>query len=161
VNSAPLDRVEVRQAIAAIIDRSVLQDRVFNQQVVPLYSLLPNTLSEQVPSFQTSYGTGANVEKAKHLLTKAGYSKQNPLKLELWYRSNLTNDQLAAITIKGVVKKTLPDLLQIELNGVDSATAYKNLDKGAYPMFLLDWSPDYLDADSYIQPCEGQCKRRL
>ncbi len=152
VNSAPLDRLEVRQAIAALMDRSVLQDRVFNQQVVPLYSLLPNTLSEQVPSFQTSYGAGANVEKAKQLLTKAGYSKQNPLKLELWYRSNLTNDQLAAITIKGTVKKVLPDLLQIELNGVDSATAYKNLDKGAYPMFLLDWSPDYLDADSYVQP---------
>jgi peptide/nickel transport system substrate-binding protein len=152
VNSAPLDRLEVRQAVAAIIDRSVLQDRVFNQQVVPLYSLLPNTLSEQVPSFKTDYGAGANVEKATQLLTKAGYSKQNPLKLELWYRSNLPNDQLAAITIKGVIKKILPDLLKIELNGVDSATAYKNLDKGAYPIFLLDWSPDYLDADSYIQP---------
>jgi peptide/nickel transport system substrate-binding protein len=152
VNSAPLDRVEVRQAIAAIIDRSVLQDRVFNKQVLPLYSLLPETISEQVPSFQTNYGAGMNVEKARQLLTQAGYSKQNPLKLELWYRSNLTNDQLAAITIKGVVKKNLPDLLQIELNGVDSATAYKNLDKGTYPIFLLDWSPDYLDADSYIQP---------
>jgi peptide/nickel transport system substrate-binding protein len=152
VNSAPLDRVEVRQAIAAIMDRSVLQDRVFNKQVLPLYSLLPETISEQVPSFQTNYGAGMNVEKARQLLTQAGYSKQNPLKLELWYRSNLTNDQLAAITIKGVVKKKLPDLLQIELNGVDSATAYKNLDKGTYPIFLLDWSPDYLDADSYIQP---------
>ena len=152
INSAPLDRLEVRQAVAAVIDRSVLQDRVFNQQVVPLYSLLPNTLSEQVPSFKTDYGAGSNIEKATQLLTKAGYSKQNPLKLELWYRSNLPNDQLAAITIKGVIKKTLPDLLKIELNGVDSATAYKNLDKGAYPIFLLDWSPDYLDADSYIQP---------
>lgn len=152
VNSAPLDRVEIRQALAAVIDRSVLQERVFNQQVVPLYSLLPNTLKEQTLSFQTRYGAGVNVEKAKQLLTQAGYSKDNPLKLELWYRSNLTNDQLAAITIKGIVKKTLPDLLKIELNGVDSATAYKNLDKGTYPIFLLDWSPDYLDADSYIQP---------
>ena len=43
-------------------------------------------------------------------------------------------------------------LFRSELNGVDSATAYKNLDKGVYPTFLLDWSPDYLDADSYIQP---------
>ncbi|MER3475806.1 MAG: peptide ABC transporter substrate-binding protein, partial [Leptolyngbya sp. ERB_1_2] len=29
---------------------------------------------------------------------------------------------------------------------------YKNLDKGAYPIFLLDWTPDFLDADNYIQP---------
>ena len=56
------------------------------------------------------------------------------------------------ITIKGLMKQSLGDLVTIELNGVDSATAYKNLDKGAYPTFLLDWSPDYLDADSYIQP---------
>jgi len=40
----------------------------------------------------------------------------------------------------------------VNLQGVESATAYDNLDKGAYPVFLLDWSPDFLDADNYLDP---------
>ena len=152
VKSAPLDRLEVRQAIAAAIDRSAIESRVFRNQVTPLYSLIPSTLPEQLPTFRDRYGVTGNAELSKQLLRKAGFSAANPLKLDLWYRSNLSKDQLTMITIKGLMKQSLGDLVTIELNGVDSATAYKNLDKGAYPTFLLDWSPDYLDADSYIQP---------
>jgi len=151
LNSPPLDKLEVRQAIAAVMDRSVLQDRVFMGQVDPLYSLIPTTLEAQSPVFKNAFGD-ANGEKAKMLLTQAGYSKENPLKLEFWYRSNLVNDQLAAITLKAIAKQQLDGLLQFQLNGIESTTAYRNLDKGAYPIFLLDWAPDFLDPDNYIQP---------
>ncbi|EKQ69600.1 ABC-type dipeptide transport system, periplasmic component [Leptolyngbyaceae cyanobacterium JSC-12] len=151
MQSPPLDKLEVRQAIAAIVDRPILQDRVFAGQIEPLYSLVPNTLDVQNPVFKAELGDG-NAEKARQLLIQAGYSDDNPLKLEFWYRSNLVNDQLAAITLKAIAKKQLGNLLQFELKGVESTTAYKNLDKGAYPIFLLDWTPDFLDADNYIQP---------
>jgi peptide/nickel transport system substrate-binding protein len=35
---------------------------------------------------------------------------------------------------------------------VESTTAYKNLDKGAYPSFILDWTGDYFDPDTYLYP---------
>ncbi|OUC12184.1 MAG: peptide ABC transporter substrate-binding protein [Alkalinema sp. CACIAM 70d] len=151
LTSSPLDQKAVRQAIAALVDRSLLQSRIFEQQVDPLYSLIPATLAEHVPTFKTQYGD-RNIEKAKDLLQKAGFSAQNPLKVELWYRSNVTNDQLSVVTLKALAKKTMAGMLELQLNGVESVTAYNNLDKGAYPMMLLDWSPDYIDADSYIQP---------
>lgn len=150
LKSPPLDRLEVRQAIAAMMDRPLLQTRVFGGQIEPLYSLIPANLREQKPVFQT-YGD-RNVEKARQLLTQAGYSDTNPLKVELWYRSNVSNDQLAAVTLKAIAAKHLGNLMQFQLNSVESTTAYKNLDKGAYPMFLLDWTPDFLDADNYMQP---------
>jgi peptide/nickel transport system substrate-binding protein len=151
LNSPPLDKLEVRQAIAAIMDRPVLQDRVFMGQIDPLYSLIPSTLAVQSPVFQAAF-EAPNAEKAKSLLTQLGYSQEKPLKLEFWYRSNLVNDQLAAITLKAVAKQQLDGLLQFQLNGIESTTAYRNLDKGAYPIFLLDWAPDFLDPDNYIQP---------
>ncbi|MBF2027255.1 MAG: peptide ABC transporter substrate-binding protein [Oscillatoriales cyanobacterium C42_A2020_001] len=151
MQSPPLDKLEVRQAIAAMVDRPILQDRVFAGQIEPLYSLIPNTLDVQNPVFKAELGDG-NAEKAKQLLAQAGYSNDNPLKLEFWYRSNLVNDQLTAITLKAIAKKKLGNLLQLDLKGIESTTAYKNLDKGAYPIFLLDWTPDFLDADNYIQP---------
>ncbi len=150
LKSPPLDRLEVRQAIAAMMDRPLLESRVFQGQIEPLYSLIPSNLREQKPVFR-EYGD-RNIEKARTLLTKAGYSETNPLKVEFWYRSNLSNDQLAAITLKAIVQKHLGNLMQFQLNSVESTTAYKNLDKGAYPIFLLDWTPDFLDADNYIQP---------
>ncbi|MDX2228560.1 MAG: ABC transporter substrate-binding protein [Leptolyngbyaceae cyanobacterium bins.349] len=151
LNSPPLNQLAVRQAIAAVMDRPLLQDRVFMGQIEPLYSLIPSTLAEQKPVFEQTFGD-RNTAKAKTLLTQAGYSEANPLKLEFWYRSNLVNDQLAAITLQAIAQRQLGNLLQFELKGIESTTAYQNLDKGAYPIFLLDWSPDFLDADNYIQP---------
>lgn len=151
LQSSPLDNPLVRQAIAALIDRPLLQDRVFRGQVEPLYSLIPSTLVGSDPVFKTRYGDG-NLEKAKTLLRQAGYSPANPLRVELWYRSNLTNNAIAAQTIQASVRQQLGDWITIDLQGVESATAYQNLDKGVYPIFMLDWSPDFLDADNYIQP---------
>lgn len=148
LKSPPLDKLEVRQAIAAIMDRSVLQSRVFQGQIEPLYSLIPSNLREEKPVFQ-AYN---DVEKARALLTSAGYSESKPLKVEFWYRSNVVSDQLAAITMKAIAQRKLGKLIQFNLQSVESTTAYKNLEKGAYPMFLLDWTPDFLDADNYIQP---------
>ena len=148
LQSPPLDKVEVRQAIAAVIDRVVLEQRVFQSQVAALYSLIPTTLTAQKPVFQPVGGR----DRARTLLTQAGYSLANPLKVEFWYRSNVGNDRLAAATLKALVQRQLGGLLQFDLKSVESTAAYKNLDKGAYPLFLLDWSPDFFDADNYIQP---------
>jgi len=134
-----------------MMDRPLLQERIFQGQIEPLYSLIPSGLAEQKPVFQEQYGD-RNLAKARELLTRAGYSSSNPLRLEFWYRSNVTNDQLAAVTLKAVAQKYLPGLVQFDLKSVESTTAYRNLDKGAYPIFLLDWTPDFLDPDNYIQP---------
>ncbi|MGV0029195.1 ABC transporter substrate-binding protein [Phormidesmis priestleyi] len=150
MQSPPLDKLEVRQAIAAIVDRPLLQSRIFQGQIDPLYSLIPATLEEQKPVFER-YGD-RNIKKATELLQKAGYSESNPLRVEFWYRSNLPNDQLAAMTIRAIAQKHLGKIIQIDLNSIESTMAYNNLDKGIYPIFLLDWTPDFLDSDNYIYP---------
>ncbi len=147
-----LAKLEVRQAIAALINRPLLQSRVFRGQIEPLYSLIPTTLTEfYQPVFQEKYGDG-DIAKVKTALETAGYSTQNPLQLEIWYRSNLKSNGDVAMTIKAFAEKELGEAIAIELKSVESATAYNNLDKGVYPMFILDWSPDFLDPDNYIQP---------
>lgn len=147
-----LAKPKVREAIASLVNRDLIKNRVFRGQIEPLYSLIPATLPEfYQPIFQEKYGDG-DVAKVKTALDEAGYSSENPLKLEIWYRSNLRSNADAATTIKAFAEQELSGLIEIELKSVESATAYDNLDKGVYPMFIMDWVPDFLDPDNYIQP---------
>jgi peptide/nickel transport system substrate-binding protein len=147
----PLDNLVVRQAIAMLIDRKLLNQRVLKNQSEPLYSLLPKVFNVYKPVFKTQYGDG-NIEKAKQLLQQAGYSSNNPLKLQIWYPSTSTTRGLVAQTLKAFVEQNLGGVMQLEVNTIESTSYLKNIGKGLYQMFLLEWYPDFLDPDNYIQP---------
>jgi peptide/nickel transport system substrate-binding protein len=151
VNQKPLDRLEVRQAIAAIIDRSLINQRVLKGQGEPVYSLIPTAFDDYKPTFKENYGDG-NFEKARKLLEKAGYSATNPVKVQIWHSTGSTVRGLVAQTLQALVEKELAGIIQFEPNSVEFATASSNLPKGVYPTFIADWQPDFLDADNYIQP---------
>ena len=151
LNSEPLNNKAVRQALASIIDRNLLNERVLQGKAEPVYSLIPTKFEGYKPVFQENYGDG-NFDKAKQLLKEAGYSQNSPAKIEIWYAANSTKRQLTASTLKASVEQKLEGLMELELNSVEAATAFKNLDKGVYQTFILDWYGDFVDADNYIQP---------
>ena len=147
-----LSKPKVRQALAAMINRDTLTNRVFKGQADPLYSLIPKTFgTASQPVFQEQQKK-LDKDKITALLKESGYGPGKPLKLNLWYRSNLTSDGVAATTLKAMMSQSYGNLVQLDVSSVDSATAYNNLDKGTYPMFLLDWTGDYYDPDTYVQP---------
>lgn len=147
----PLDNVSVRRAIAAIVDRPLINERVYQGQAEPIYSLLPTAFDSYSPVFKEPYGDG-NAAVARKYLDQAGYSTQNPLKLELWYPSNSVPRSLIASLLKAFAKDKLDGAVELEINSVDSATAFQNVSKGIYPTILVTWFPDFFDADTYIQP---------
>jgi peptide/nickel transport system substrate-binding protein len=147
-----LKKVKVRQALAGMLERKVLKERVYRTQAEPAFSLIPTIFAGiSQPVFQTQQKS-LDADKIKTLLKESGYSSQKPLKLTLWYRSNVTSNGVAAQTLKAMVGQKFSDIAQINLDSVESTTAYKNLDKGTYPMIMLDWYGDFYDADNYIQP---------
>jgi peptide/nickel transport system substrate-binding protein len=151
MKSKPLENVKVRQAIASMIDRNLLNKRVFQGQAELIYSLLPNNFPTYKPVFKEKYGDGDFV-KAKALLAEAGINAGNPLNLEIWYSSNSTVRNLVATTLKASIEQNLPGIVNVIPNTIESASLFANLDKGTYPSTLLDWYPDFYDADTYIQP---------
>ncbi len=150
LHSPPLDDRRVRQALARLMNRPLIDRRVFYGQVKPLYSLIPTVLRASEPVF-APYGNEQTTQ-ARAILTQAGYSPDHPLDLELWYRSNLVSNELAVMVIKAWIESQLPGIVAVSLHSVESTTAYQNLDQGVYPTFLLDWTADFLDPDSYLQP---------
>ena len=147
----PLNQPEVRQAIAAIVNRSLINDRVLKGQAEPIYSLVPTTFNTYDPAFEKLYGE-ANIEKARELLTEAGYSPANPAIVEIWHPSGSITRGIVADTLKAYAERELGGMIQFVPNSVESASFFGNLSQGIYPAALVDWYPDFLDPDNYIQP---------
>ncbi|MFN6501128.1 MAG: ABC transporter substrate-binding protein [Nostoc sp. DedQUE01] len=150
-NQKPLDKAEVRQAIASIVDRPLINERVLLGQADPLYSMIPTTFNVSQPLFKDKYGD-ANFNQAKQLLTTAGFSKQNPAKVQIWYPSSSPTRSLAAQTLKSLVDAKMDGILQFEVSVAEGPAFFKDISRGLYPAALLDWYPDFLDPDNYVQP---------
>ncbi|MEM1370471.1 MAG: ABC transporter substrate-binding protein, partial [Cyanobacteria bacterium P01_H01_bin.15] len=124
-NQEPLDQLEIRQAIASLIDRALIVERVLQGQGDPLYSLVPSAFSAYEPAFE-QYGDG-DFAQAKALLSEAGFSAESPAEIEIWHSTGSP--------VRGIVAQTLAALAEQELDGmlvfipesVDFATATQNL----------------------------------
>lgn len=147
----PLDDVRVRQAIAAMIDRNLVNERVFQGQAEPLYSLIPTSFDVYEPVLQEAYGDG-DFELAEQLLREAGFSEENPFIFEIWYPSASTTRSVVANTLKESFETGLPGLVSVTVQTAESATLWGNVDKGVYPSVLANWYPDYYDVDTFVQP---------
>lgn len=147
----PLDQLEVRQAIAAMVDRNLISDRVFQGQAEPLYSMIPKAFDVHQPLFQEAYGDG-NYDLARELLASAGFNESNPFTLELWYPSASTTRSIVANTLKESIENALPGIVTVDVQNVEGATLFENMEKGIYPAVLQNWYPDFFDVDNFVQP---------
>jgi peptide/nickel transport system substrate-binding protein len=151
LNSEPTHNLSVRRAIASLIDRQLLNDRVLQGQGIPLFSLIPTTFSESRPVFQKRYGD-RDVEGAKQYLKTAGYSAEKPAIVEIWHSSGSITASTVAAVLKALSKRDLEGMLDFQPNSILGAAFFKNISRGLYTTALSNWYPDFLDADNYIYP---------
>ncbi len=151
IKSEPMRQLKVRQAIASLVDRQLLNERVLQGQGEPLYSMIPKTFDVYQPVFQEVYGDG-NVEKAQQLLSEAGYSAENPVQVEVWHSSGSITASMVAAVLKALSERDLAGAIQFEPNSIASAAFFKNIGQGLYETAMSNWYADFLDADNYIYP---------
>lgn len=147
------DKIEVRQAIAQIVDRDAINKVVFSGTVTPAYSIVAAGLLGEKDSFKDRYGANPNVEAAKGLLAKAGYTASNKLKIDLWFNSDGHYGDTEA-DLATLLKQQLDGsgAIAVTLQSKPWAEYKKDFRQGNFAMFLIGWFPDYLDPDDYISP---------
>jgi len=146
---APFNNTDVRRAVAAAIDRSLITQTVFLGQVTPLYSMIPTGMSYHEDSFKL-YGDG-NVTYAQSELQTAGYSTANPLKFTLTYPTGhyQSTDGIAS-AIKQALEKT--GMIQVTLANEPWPNYKASTKADQLQAYIYGWYPDYVDPLDYTLP---------
>ena len=150
VKKPPFNNVLVRKAIAYAVDRKKIVDRVFVGLARPLYSMIPMGMWSHRDVFPKR-----DLEKARELLKKAGYSESNPLKINLWYTP--THYGGTEADVAQVLKESLEEtgMIKVTIKYAEWSTYIDYFLNGTMGMFLLGWYPDYIDPDDYTAPFLG------
>ncbi|MFD3516523.1 ABC transporter substrate-binding protein [Streptomyces sp. NPDC058657] len=139
----------VRQAMAAVVDRTKLTSEVYGSTAEPLYSLVPTTITGHKNSFFNKY-PAPNPVKAKNLLRGAGVT--TPMKLTL----NYTTDHYGSVTKKEFesLQKQLnaSGLFDVTLKGTEWSEFSTRQKAGDYAVYGMGWFPDFTDGDNYVAP---------
>ena len=151
-NKAPMDDINVRKAVASLVDRDELSDVVFGGQVEPLYSQVPPGFLGANEAFDTMYAS-PDQQEALDFLKASGYDESNKLQLELWYPPEhygaSTADWMA------LIKQQLEasGVIEVTLQAQEWSTYVTALTGGdAYPVGVLGWFFDYPDPSNYLEP---------
>ena len=152
----PFNDLRLRQALALSLDRLTIQRRVSLGMRPALRQLVPPSLPGSVPTAWPAYNPAA----ARALFRRAGYCRGRRLSLPLTFRSDIPTDRIFALTWQSQLRRDLGDCVELVATGMESTTAYSQLDKGAITMLFYDWIGDYPDAENFLVPLLGCTEAR-
>ncbi|MBN1312210.1 MAG: hypothetical protein JXB30_12395 [Anaerolineae bacterium] len=148
----PFTDKNVRKALAYLVDRDEIVDRVMQGAVEPLYSIDPPGFLGSNEAFRDMYGGSPDVAKAEELLAASGYSADSPVEFDLWYPPEHYGAQAAQIfeVLKEQFEKS--SMVKVTLQTQEWSTYIKALTNGEYPIGYLGWFFDYPDSSNYLDP---------
>jgi len=148
-DKAPWDNVELRNAISMAIDRDFLAEKVWQNSMIPGYSMVPPGI-EGYESALAKYADMSQIDRedeAKKILEKLGYTADKPLKMEIRYNTS-ENHKNTAVAIQEQLK---PLGVEVTLLNTDTKTHYGHLEqKGDFDVARAGWIADYKDPETFL-----------
>ncbi len=140
----PFDDPKVRQAFGMAIDKQRIVDVVLKKIVPPAEGILPPGM----PSYNTAIkGLGFDPARAKQLLQESKYQGRLP-------RVVLTlsgQGQNVGPTVEAMLEMWKANLgVEVEVEQVETATFFQDVNRGKYQMWELGWAADYPDPENFL-----------
>lgn len=145
---------KVRNAISISLNRKIITENILSDEEVPATSIIPSAIKDnEGKAFNSGYySSTGDLEKAKKLLSEAGYENGKDFpKIKLIYLNEEKNKILAE-EIKSMLKKNLN--IELETKGYDNNTFTSELANKNYTLVAFEVDADYLDPivflDSFV-----------
>ncbi|MDQ0512542.1 peptide ABC transporter substrate-binding protein [Ancylobacter amanitiformis] len=148
-DKAPWNNPKLRRAVSLLIDRDFLAEKVWQNSMLPAYSMVPPGIDGYTPA-EADYAKTSQIDRedeAKKILTDLGYGPNKPLKLEIRYNTS-ENHKNTAVAIQEQLK---PFGIEVTLVNTDTKTHYGHLEqKGDFDFARAGWIADYKDPESFL-----------
>ncbi len=143
-----LRNVNVRKALSFAVDRDILVEKVLQSGQIPAYTLTPGAMAGfTVPAVDYAGMTQeARVEEAKKLLSEAGFTPENPLKLTLNYNTSEGHKSIA-VAIQQFYKAVG---VELTLNNMEWQVHSDIMHERTYEMARSAWCGDYNEASTFL-----------
>lgn len=145
-----MHRREVRQAVAALVDRTELAKSVHHRTVSALYSLIPQGMSGHTTTFYDLYRK-PDPDVARRKLAAAGIT--TPVEITLGYSSGAATDEEAAELRRQLEADGLFRVKTVRQEWTAFQKSYANGDFDAY---CIGWVADFPDPDTFTAPVVGK-----
>jgi len=153
------DNLALRQALNLAVDREILTSRVTRFGEIPTYNLIPPGLPDYTPFVpeQAEWTQGEREAASQRLYAEAGYSRDNPLTVELRYNSS-ENHRRVAVAVAAMWKQVLG--VQTRLINEEFRVFLQNRTMGRVTeAFRAGWIGDYQDAFTFLELFHSQHAR--
>ncbi len=155
------DNLALRQALSMAVDRDVLVEKIVGRGEEPAYSFVPPGLPGYEPP-QLSYHSMTQDERnaqAKRLYYSAGYSEENPARIELRYNTS-EEHQAIALAIESMWREVLG--VEVELINEEFQVLIANMrERKVTEAFRSAWNGDYPDAHTFLTTLESDAEWNL
>lgn len=145
----PWSNPKVRRAVSLLIDRDFLAEKVWQNSMLPAYSMVPPGIEGYTPA-EADYAKMSQFDRedeGRKLLTELGYGPGKPLKLQIRYNTS-ENHKNTAVAIQEQLK---PFGIEVSLINTDTKTHYGLLEqKGDYDYARAGWIADYKDPETFL-----------
>ena len=144
---APFNNPLVRQAIAYAIDKNAILETVYTGQAEIANGLIPDSswaYDNTIEAHEYS------IEKAKKLLTQAGYSEG--FTMELWAMPIQRAYNPDAVTMAKLIQADMKKIgVTVDIiSGYEWSTFLRKLSEGEHQSVLIGWSADHPDPDNFF-----------
>ncbi|MFC3577229.1 ABC transporter substrate-binding protein [Streptomyces yaanensis] len=154
MNDPVTGKLGVRKAIAYLLDRDALVNKVYDDTATPLYSIIPAGITGHDTSFFDTYGARPSKTKAAAALQAEGITGK--VKLTLWSTPSrygpATDEEFK--TIAGQLNAS--GLFDATVKSVAFDQYEKDIAAGKYGVYVKGWVPDYPDPDNFTAPFFGK-----
>ncbi len=142
---------ELRQALIFAIDRQIITDKVTQFGEQPSFALVPPGVEDYIP-FVPAYADLTQEqrnEEARRLYELAGYSHENPLRIEIRYNTS-ENHKKIALAIASMWKQVLGVYASL-VNEEFRVFLQNRQQKAITQVFRAGWISDYNDPYSFLE----------
>ena len=148
------DRPALRNALAMTIDREILTSKVTKGGEIPAYAWVPPGVNQYAGAKVPWHGLSKaeRLARAKELYAEAGYSRDNPLKVQILYNTS-DGHKRVAIAISGMWKKALG--VETELFNQEWKVYLTTRKARQFEVLRAGWIGDYNDANTFLELLKG------